>query len=123
MNRSDLVKRLEGLPGAKAGHPFGPDALVFKVGSRMFGIVSEDEPLRLSLKCDPDFALELRAQYGSVAAGYHLNKRHWNTITIDGEVPDDEIVELMEHSHGLVLDALPKRVRQIALEGLHSLAG
>jgi predicted DNA-binding protein (MmcQ/YjbR family) len=96
-------------PGTTDGHPFGPGALVFKVGGKMFGLVAEDaRPLTLSLKCDPDLALELRAQYPAVQPGYHLNKRHWNTITVDGSIPADELAELIDHSYQLVVAGLSR---------------
>lgn len=99
-------------PGTTDGYPFGPDALVFKVGNKMFGLVAEDaSPPTVSLKCDPDLGLELRAQYPAVQPGYHLNKRHWNTITVDGSIPSDELAELIDHSYQLVVAGLPRSER------------
>lgn len=99
-------------PGATVGYPFGPGALVFKVGGRIFGLIAEDAlPLTVSLKCDPDLCLELRAQYPAVQPGYHLNKQHWNTITLDGSLPLDELIELIDHSYQLVVAGLPRSER------------
>ena len=100
------------LPGAVDEYPFGPGALVFKVGGKMFGLIAEDTwPLTITLKCDPDLALELRAQYPAVRPGYHFNKTHWNTITVDDSIPIDELTELIDHSYQLVLAGLPRAKR------------
>lgn len=108
----ELCSRFADCPGATGGYPFGPGALVFKVGGKMFGLIAEDaQPLTVSLKCDPDLGLELRAQYPAVQPGYHLNKRHWNTLTLDGSVPADEVVELIGHSYDLVVAGLPRAER------------
>jgi predicted DNA-binding protein (MmcQ/YjbR family) len=99
-------------PGAAEEYPFGEAPTVYKVGGRIFALVDRDSaPAAISLKCDPDLALELRAVYRAVTPGYHLNKRHWNTLALDGTVPLDEVHELIDHSYGLVVDALPRRVR------------
>ena len=85
---------------------------MFKVGGRVFGIVTvAEQPGSVSLKCDPDLALHLRARYQAVRPGYHLNKRHWNTVELDGSIEDAEIREMIEHSHDLVLSRLPKAER------------
>ncbi len=108
----ELLEQFTQYPGATQGYPFGPGALVFKVGARMFGLIEEDAlPLTVSLKCDPDLGLELRAQYPAAQPGYHLNKQHWNTITLDGSIPFEEIVELIDHSYQLVVAGLPRSVR------------
>ena len=76
-------------PRATEGTPFGPDVLVFKVGGKMFALAALDEvPTAANLKCDPDLALELRDRYEQVQPGYHMNKKHWNTVEIDSEIPD-----------------------------------
>jgi len=93
--------------------PFGPDVFVHKVGGKMFALYSPgDEPLRLNLKCDPDRAAELREQYESIIPGYHMNKRHWNTLILDGSLPAALVKELIEHSYGLVFASLQKKVRE-----------
>jgi predicted DNA-binding protein (MmcQ/YjbR family) len=98
------------LPGAVEEFPFGPDTAVVKVGDRMFAIL----PLTgesVSLKCDPELATALREQYAAVRPGYHLAKRHWNTIALDGSLPDEELAGLVEHSYELVVAKLPRAVR------------
>jgi predicted DNA-binding protein (MmcQ/YjbR family) len=87
-------------PGATASHPFGPGALVVKVAGKMFAIIEEDaDPLRLSLKSEPEIAVVLRESYASVAPGYHLNKRHWNTVTLDGRtVQGEQVLEWVDDS-------------------------
>ena len=82
--------------------PFGDDTLVFKTRGRIFALVNLEGELSINLKCDPSLALELRERYSSVIPGYHMNKKHWNTISIDGSVPDNEILEWIDHSYKLV---------------------
>lgn len=95
--------------GAYKDYPFGPDALVIKVGSKMFAIISEySDPLHLSLKCDPLIARDLRDQYPAVTPGYHLNKQHWNTVVVDSTIPDADIKWMVEHSYALVVKGLTK---------------
>jgi len=85
---------------------------VFKVGGKMFALSLLDaEPLQLSVKCDPDLAVQLRAAHPAVAPGYHLNKRHWNTITLDGSLPDQMVTDLLTDSYDLVVASLPKARR------------
>ena len=100
-------------PGAVAEYPFGPTALVYKVGGKMFALVSEDEwPLRINLKCDPALALAQRDMYTAVLPGYHMNKRHWNTVVLDGSVPAAEVRAMMDDSYALVVKGLGKAVRK-----------
>jgi predicted DNA-binding protein (MmcQ/YjbR family) len=98
--------------GATSGYPFGPGVLVMKVGGKIFAIIAEDdEPLSVSLKCDPEIARVLRASYDAVKPGYHLNKRHWNTVTLERDAPMDEIFQWIDDSYDLVVDSLPRRAR------------
>ena len=93
--------------------PFGPDLLVFKVGGKMFLLVGLDEtPLQFNVKCDPEKAIELREQYECVIPGYHMSKKHWNTIIIDGSVPIKKVQEWISHSYTLVLSGLSKAERK-----------
>ena len=108
MDREGVLARCRGLPGATEGFPFGEGALVFKVGGKMFAILGADS---VSLKCDPGFAVAFREQYPAVTAGYHLDKRHWNTIELDGSVPSDVLGEWIEDSHGLVMAGLSRTQR------------
>src|ERR1044072_7795683 len=90
-------------PGAKETTPFGPDNIVFKVEDKIFALAALDEvPSAVNLKCDPDHALELRDRYEQVRPGYHMNKKHWNTIDLEGEIPDAEIRTMIDHSYELV---------------------
>ena len=99
-------------PGAVEERPFGPETTVFKVARKMFLLTRlEAEPLHLSVKCEPELAEQLRASHPAIAPGYHLNKRHWNTVTLDGSLPDQLVRDLVEDSYDLVVSALPRRVQ------------
>jgi predicted DNA-binding protein (MmcQ/YjbR family) len=89
--------------GAEETLPFGPDVLVFKVNSKAFLLLPLDnDELRFNVKCNPELALELREQYASVLPGYHMNKKHWNTIIVDGTISSKLIKEWIDHSYDLV---------------------
>jgi predicted DNA-binding protein (MmcQ/YjbR family) len=92
------------LPGAVEEQPFrDPDVTTFKVGGKIFAITRlNGDPLRVSLKCDPDLAVSLRGTYPAIQPGYHLNKRHWNTVVLDGSLPEQMVVEMIEDSYALV---------------------
>src|SRR3954451_23234620 len=99
--------------GAVEEFPFGPEHSVFKVAGKMFALSALDRsPLEVSLKCGPDLALHLRASYPAIRPGYHLNKRHWNTLTLDGSLPEQLVRDLIEDSYELVVSAMPARVRK-----------
>jgi predicted DNA-binding protein (MmcQ/YjbR family) len=99
-------------PGAVEDYPFGEGVAVFKVGGRMFALVPlEGSPASVNLKCEPDLALELRARHPSVRPGYHQNKRHWNTVDLDGSIENGELDWMIDHSYELVLAKLPRAVR------------
>lgn len=92
--------------------PFGPQTSVFKVHGKIFAISRLDaETLEVSLKCEPELAEQLRGSYPAVRPGYHLNKRHWNTVTLDGSLPDRLVEDMLEDSYDLIVAALPKRVQ------------
>jgi len=111
--RDRVIARCGAKPGAVEDYPFGDDAAVFKVAGKMFALVSLGPPSgSVSLKCDPDLAVALRGQYPAITAGYHLNKRHWNTVTLDGSVPDEELLELIDHSYELVVAGLTRAERK-----------
>lgn len=100
-------------PGTEKTFPFDFDTAVIKVMGKMFALWGEgDDPLTVNLKCDPEWALLLRENYAAVAPGYHMNKRHWNTVTIDGTIPNDEIWEMVDHSYNLVVKKLKKSERE-----------
>jgi predicted DNA-binding protein (MmcQ/YjbR family) len=93
-------------------YPFGDDVAVFKVAGKMFALVSlAGEPGSVNLKCDPDWALELRTLYEAVRPGYHQSKRHWNTVELDGTVEDADLREMIDHSYELVVSRLPRNQR------------
>jgi predicted DNA-binding protein (MmcQ/YjbR family) len=100
-------------PGAIEDHPFGPQPLVVKVGGKIFALVSEDAaPLNISLKCEPTHAQFLRDSFPAVRPGYHLNKEHWNTVTLDGSIADDGIRAMIDESYRLVAGSLSKAVQR-----------
>jgi predicted DNA-binding protein (MmcQ/YjbR family) len=112
MTFGDLRDHCIAKPGVTEGFPFGDSALVMKVESKMFALISMDEiPVTVSLKCDPERAERLRARYAAVQPGYHLNKRHWNTITVDGSLVARELRGLIDHSYDLVVAGLPAASR------------
>ena len=110
MDYAAVLACCRGLPGATEGYPFGEGALVFKVGGKMFAILSAEG---VSLKCDPVFAIAFRERYPAVTAGYHLDKRHWNTVVLDGSVPSEILDEWIGDSYELVVASLTRAQRAI----------
>jgi predicted DNA-binding protein (MmcQ/YjbR family) len=99
--------------GAKETFPFGTEVIVFKVCHKMFAtLTEEDDQVRVNLKCEPNKAQALRDLYPAVMPGYHMNKVHWNTVILDGSIPDSEIELMMDHSYERVVDNLPTAERQ-----------
>jgi predicted DNA-binding protein (MmcQ/YjbR family) len=95
--------------GAEASYPFGEGTRVFKVLGKMFCLIGEDaDPLRVNLKCDPDDALALRKQYPAITPGYHMNKQHWNSLYMDGSLPESLVRELIDHSYNLIVASLSR---------------
>lgn len=91
------------MPGARLDYPFGEDVAVYKVHDKMFALITEkSDPVRISLKCDPELAKVLREKYDEVMEGYHLNRKHWNTIVLSGQLPWEDIQALIRHSYDLV---------------------
>ncbi len=108
-----LCSCLDEYPNSQRDFPFGVDVLVFKLKGKIFALMSwQDDPIRLSLKCDPEEAIKFRILYSAITPGYHLNKRHWNTVTCDGSVPDVVIREMIHHSYQLVRAGLPVDIRK-----------
>jgi len=108
-------------PGVEETYPFGFDVTVLKLMDKVYALISvRDDQLNLSLKCDPELAEVIRNQYPSITPGYHLNKRHWNTLIIDGSIPDDEIRSQIDHSYALIAKSL-SRTQKKALELLNTL--
>lgn len=116
MDRQELYAYLLAKQGAFEDRPFGPDTAVFKVMNKLFALVGDGEPLRINLKCDPDEAIFLRQMYAAVQPGYHMNKRHWNTVTVDESIPDEELCQMIDSSYNLVVKSL-KRADREALAG------
>jgi len=112
MTLSELRSYLLAKKGTTEETPFGPEALVFKVAGKMFALVAwEAVPLTISLKCEPGQALFLRDLYPAVRPGYHMNKTHWNTVTLDGSVPEDEVRGMIDDSYELVVGGLSGKLR------------
>ncbi|MBT8036420.1 MAG: MmcQ/YjbR family DNA-binding protein [Verrucomicrobiae bacterium] len=112
MTLSDVIDYCLTKKASEESLPFGPDVLVYKVCGKMFALaVPDDVPPRVNLKCDPDRALELRDAYDAIIPGYHMNKRHWNTLCLDETVPDDLVRDLIDHSYNLVVRGLKKADR------------
>jgi len=113
MNLAEFREYCLTKPGATEGTPFGPDVLVFKVGGKMFALAALDEvPTTINLKCDPDLALDLRDRYEQVRPGYHMNKKHWNTVEIEGGISLVELRRMIDHSYELVVKNLPKAAQR-----------
>jgi predicted DNA-binding protein (MmcQ/YjbR family) len=102
-----------GFTGAEETYPFGPQTTVFKVRGKIFAIARLDvEPAHISLKCEPEFAAQLRRDHAAITPGYHLNKQHWNTVVVDGSVPEQLVRDMVEDSYDLVVSAMPAKVRE-----------
>ena len=113
VDAQELKRTCLGFPGAIEDFPFTPGVSVFKVAGKMFALSQLGaESLRVSVKCEPELAVALRAANAAVIPGYHLNKRHWNTVIIDGSLPDDTIRDMVEDSYDLVVSALPAARRR-----------
>ena len=109
MNTNKLEKYLSNIKGSEGSYPFGPEALVYKVMGKMFALVSQQEEVpRLTLKCDPVNAEVLTSQFKSIVPGYHMNKKHWITISLKGELSDEMLMDLVDDSYELVVSNLSK---------------
>lgn len=99
-------------PHSTEDFPFGPETLVFKIGGKIFALTGLDEAnFSVNLKCNPEYALELREKHPEVQPGFHMNKKHWNTVQFDGSLSDSFLLKLIDHSYELVFDSLPKSKR------------
>jgi predicted DNA-binding protein (MmcQ/YjbR family) len=98
-------------PGATEGFPFGEDTLVFKVGGKMFLLTGLEAGNNFNVKCDPELAVELRERYTEVQPGYHMNKKMWNTVYMDGALTKRQLFEMIDQSYGLVVRSLPKKTQ------------
>ena len=95
--------------------PFGPQTLVFKVGGKMFTACNIEDFVSYNLKCDPERAVDLREDYQGITPGYHMNKKHWNTIEAISDVPEELQLELIDHSYDLVVKSLPRKDRDLLM--------
>jgi predicted DNA-binding protein (MmcQ/YjbR family) len=110
---ADVDRYCLSLPGAELTYPFDFETPVFKVGGKIFALYgATNDPPRVNLKCDPDDAAALRAEYPAIQPGYHMNKKHWNTVALDGSLPDALVRELIDHSYALVVASLSRRVQK-----------
>ena len=113
MNIETLQQYCLSKKGVTEETPFGPDNLVYKVGGKMFLLASLDAiPLQFNAKCDPEEAIQLRDTYPCVLPGYHMNKKHWNTIIVDGSVSDGLLQQWIDDSYQLVIASLPKKIKE-----------
>ncbi len=108
----DARSHMMAKPEVSEETPFGPEVLVYKVLGKMFATLGfEDEVGRVNLKCDPERALELRDEHEAILPGYHMNKKHWNTLVLDDSLPGDLVRELIDHSYDLVVKGMPKKLQ------------
>ena len=113
MKPNELRDHCLSFVGAEETFPFGPETSVFKVGGKIFALSQLGaDSLRVSLKCEPELGQALRAAHAAVLPGYHLNKRHWNTVIIDGSLPDETVRDMVEDSYDLVVSKLPAASRR-----------
>ncbi len=113
MSIESLREYCQAKPGVTEHFPFDTVTLVFKVGGKLFALAGIDNhPLRVNLKCDPEVAMQLRAEYDAVQPGFHMNKTHWNTVLADGSIRDAQLRDWIDHSYELVKQSLPKRIKE-----------
>jgi len=114
MNFKSLDKYIRSKKGVTFDYPFDDIVRVYRIGNKMFALASEKRPLRVNLKCDPIYALELRSIYEGVIPGYHMNKKHWNTVIVeDSDVDEESVKELIDHSYELVYHKLTKKQKEL----------
>ncbi|AIQ47213.1 MmcQ-like protein [Paenibacillus sp. FSL R7-0273] len=116
--KKSIMAYCQGKHGAVKEYPFGPEPEVYKVGGKMFAFIYEgaEDACRINLKCDPVIAGNLREQLESVKPGYHMNKKHWNTVIVDGSLSLAEIYDMIDHSYSLVVSKLPRSQRDLLQE-------
>jgi predicted DNA-binding protein (MmcQ/YjbR family) len=123
VRETQLTAALLDLPETSWSEPFAPGVPVFKVAGKVFAILQPEDHQRagrITLKCDPDLALHLRQQFAAVIAGYHVNKRLWNTVVLDGSVPDEDLSGMLLHSYEEVVGGMPRDDRVRLLAALHA---
>jgi len=112
MDPNELRDLLLDHPAVTEEQPFGPDVIVYKVLGKMYALSAYESPLTVNLKCEPNYALELRNQFEAVNPGFHMNKKHWNTVTIDGSISKETIQELIQHSYNQVVKGMTKKEQE-----------
>lgn len=117
MNIEELREYCITKKGVTEGFPFDEVTLVFKVGGKMFALTNLDGEPSVNLKCDPEKAIELREHYAEIVPGYHMNKLHWNTVYMNGTLPENFLKELIDLSYNLILASLPRAKREEVLLG------
>jgi len=114
MDFKALDNSIRSLEGVTFDYPFDEKTRVYRVSEKMFALTSKESPIRVNLKCDPIYALELRSLYKGIIAGYHMNKKHWNTVSVEDSDVDEALAkELIEHSYALVFSKLTKKQRDL----------
>ena len=111
MNIEELREYCLQKPGTTEGLPFGEDTLVFKVGEKLFLLTSISQGNQFNVKCDPELAIELRERHPEITPGYHMNKKLWNTVKMDGTLPDKQLFEMIDHSYEQVFKGLPRKIQ------------
>lgn len=112
MNLADFRAHCLAKPGTTEEFPFDQKTLVFKVGGKMFALLDVDDFESVNLKCEPERAIDLRERYADIRPGYHMNKKHWNTVATGGDVPAALLLQMTDESYALVLASLPRKVRE-----------
>ncbi len=116
MNIEQLRDYCMSKKGVTEGFPFGPDTLVFKVMGKVFLITGMDTPLQMNVKSDPEEAIALREEHPEVQPGYHMNKKHWNTVTVGGNLPDSLVIKMIDDSYALIIAGMNKKEREVLEE-------
>ena len=111
MEPNELRDTLLSFKAVTEEQPFGPDVVVYKVLGKMYALSAYETPLQVNLKCEPDLAVQLRNRFEAVKPGYHMNKKHWNTLVLDESLPGELVSELIHHSYDLVVKGLPAKLR------------
>jgi len=116
MNIEEVRQICVAKKGVTEGFPFDETTLVIKVGGKVFALLSLESNPWLNLKCDPEKAVDLRERYEDITPGYHMNKKHWNSVRLEGSLPDGLVAELIEHSYQLVYHSLPRKAKEEAAD-------
>lgn len=121
MTIDDVINYCKNKPGAVEEYPFGDEVVVYKIGNKMFSLITHrNGHLCINLKCDPELALEIRHQYAAVTEGYHMNKRHWNSVLIDGSMTDADVFKMVDYSYDLVFSKLKRIEKEFLIKSFES---